>query len=126
LAFQWALQNLWSRIIQWHQECAEFTEQLHARYHALEVAQEQLAHTEAQRFALVQNVAEMQDQVADLEIEVEVWQALAHQGQQPPIAPPAAPAALDELQSALGLSEDSVDGPPPASPDTSAGSAAGY
>jgi hypothetical protein len=29
---------------------------------------------------LVKNVAEMQNQVADLEIEVEVWQALAHQG----------------------------------------------
>jgi hypothetical protein len=29
---------------------------------------------------MVQNVAEMQNQVADLEIEVEVWQALAHQG----------------------------------------------
>jgi hypothetical protein len=35
---------------------------------------------------LVQNVVEMQNQVADLEIEVEVWQALAHQGQQLPIA----------------------------------------
>jgi hypothetical protein len=42
------------------------------------MTQVQLAHTEAQRFALVQNVAEMQDQAADLEIEVEVWQALAH------------------------------------------------
>jgi hypothetical protein len=31
-------------------------------------------------FYMVQNVAEMQNQVADLEIEVEVWQALAHQG----------------------------------------------
>jgi chorismate mutase len=112
--------------IQWHQECAEFTEQLHARDHVLEMAQEQLAHMEAQRFALVQNLAEKQNQVADLEIEVEVWQALAHQGQQPPIAPPAAPAIPDELQGASGLSEDSVDGPPPASPDTSASSAAGY
>jgi hypothetical protein len=112
--------------IQWHQERAEFTEQLHARDHALEMAQVQLAHTEAQRFALMQNVAEMQNQVADLEIEVEVWKALAHQGQQPPIAPPAAPAAPDELQGASGLSEDSVDVPPPASPDTSAGSATGY
>jgi hypothetical protein len=28
---------------------------------------------EAQRFALVQNVAEMQNQVAEMEIEVEVW-----------------------------------------------------
>jgi hypothetical protein len=90
------------------------------------MAQEQLAHTEAQHFALVQNVAEMQNQVADLEIEVEVWQVLAHQGQQPPIAPPAAPAAPDELQGASGLSEDSVDSPPPASPDTSARCAAGY
>jgi hypothetical protein len=44
------------------------------------MTQVQLAHTEAQRFALVQNVAEMQNQVADLEIEVEVWQVLAHQG----------------------------------------------
>jgi hypothetical protein len=35
------------------------------------MAQEQLAHTEAQRFAL-QNMAEMQNQAADLEIEVEV------------------------------------------------------
>jgi hypothetical protein len=74
----------------------------------------------------VQNVVEIQFQVADLEIEVEVWQVLAHQGQQPPIVPPAAPAAPDELQGASGLSKDSVDGPPPASPDTSAGSAAGY
>jgi hypothetical protein len=46
----------------------------------------QLAHTEAQRFALVQNVVEMQNQVAEMEIEVEVWQAMAQQGQQPPIA----------------------------------------
>jgi hypothetical protein len=90
------------------------------------MAWEQLAHTEAQRFALVKNVAEMQNQVADLEIEVEVWQALAHLGQQPPIAPPAAPTAPDELQGASGLSEDSVDSPPPSSPDTNAGSAAGY
>jgi chromosome segregation ATPase len=44
--------------IQWHQECAALTEQLHTRDHALEMAQEQLAHTEAQRFALVQNMAE--------------------------------------------------------------------
>jgi hypothetical protein len=80
----------------------------------------------AQHFALVQNVGEMQNQVADLKTEVEVWQALAHQGQQPPISPPAAPAAPDELLGASGLSEDSVDGPPPASPDTSAGSATGY
>jgi hypothetical protein len=36
--------------IQWHQERAEFTAQLHARDHALEMAQEQLAHTEAQCF----------------------------------------------------------------------------
>jgi predicted PhzF superfamily epimerase YddE/YHI9 len=90
------------------------------------MAQEHLAHIESQHFDLVQNVVEMQNQVADLEIEVEVWQVLAHQGQQPPIAPSAAPATPDELQGALGLSEDSVDGPPPASPDTSAGSAAGY
>jgi hypothetical protein len=90
------------------------------------MTQVQLAHTEAQCFALVQNVAEMQNQVADLEIEVEVWQALAHQGQQPPIAPLAAPAAPNKLQGASGLREDSVDGPPPASPDTSADSAAGY
>jgi hypothetical protein len=90
------------------------------------MARVQLAHTEAQRFALVQNVAEMQNQASDLEIEVEVWQVLAHQGQQPPIAPPAAPAAPDELQGPSGLSEKSVDGPPPASPDTSAGFAAGY
>jgi hypothetical protein len=86
------------------------------------MTQVQLAHTEAQRFALVQNVAEMENQVA----EVEVWQAMAHQGQEPPIAPPAAPAASDELQGASGLSEDTVSGPPPASPDTSAGSTAGY
>jgi hypothetical protein len=39
--------------IQWHQERAKYTEQLHARDHALEVTQLQLAHTEAQRFALV-------------------------------------------------------------------------
>jgi hypothetical protein len=112
--------------IQWHQERAALTEKLHTRDHALEMAQEQLAHTEAQRFALVQNAAEMQNQVANLEIEVEVWQALAHQGQQPPIAPPAAPAAPDELQGASGLSEDSVDSPPPASPNTIASSATGY
>jgi hypothetical protein len=36
----------------------------------------QLAHTEAQCFALVQNVMEMQNQVAEMEIEVEVWQVL--------------------------------------------------
>jgi hypothetical protein len=112
--------------IQWHHERAEFTEQLHARDHALEMTQVQLAHTEAQRFALVQNVAEMQNQVAEMEIEVEVWQAMAHQGQQPPITPPAAPTAPDELQGVFGLSEDSVGGPPPDSPDTSTGSAAGY
>jgi hypothetical protein len=46
---------------QWHQEHAEFPEQLHTRDHSLEMAQEQLAHTEAQHFALVQNVAEMQN-----------------------------------------------------------------
>jgi hypothetical protein len=85
----------------------------------------QLAHTEAQRFALVQNVSKMQNEVVDLEVEVKVWQALAHQGQQLPIVPPVAPAAPDELQGASGLSEDSVDGPPPASPQSSAGSAAG-
>jgi hypothetical protein len=90
------------------------------------MTQVQLAHTEAQSFALVQNVAEMQNQVAKMEIEVEVWQAMTHQGQQPPIAPPAVPAAPDELQGASGLSKDSVDGPPPTSPDTSAGSSAGY
>jgi chromosome segregation ATPase len=67
--------------IQWHQERAEFTEQLFARDHALKMTQVQLAHTEAQRFALVQNVVEMQNQVAEMEIEVEVWQAMAHQGQ---------------------------------------------
>jgi hypothetical protein len=38
----------------------------------------QLAHTKAQHFALVQNVAEMQNQVVDLEVEVEVWQVMAH------------------------------------------------
>jgi hypothetical protein len=53
-----------------------------------------------------------------MEIEVEVWQAMAHLGQQPPIAPPAAPATPNELQGVSGLSEDSVGGPPPASPDT--------
>jgi hypothetical protein len=42
--------------IQWHQERAELTEQLFARDHAL-----QLAHTEAQHFALVQNVVELQN-----------------------------------------------------------------
>jgi hypothetical protein len=99
---------------------------LFAREHALETTQVQLAHTEAQRFSLVQNVMEMQNQVAEMEIEVEVWQAMAQQGQQPPIAPPAAPAAPDELQGVSGLSEDSAGGPPPDSPDTSTGSAAGY
>jgi hypothetical protein len=38
-----------------------------------------------------------------MEIEVEVWQAMAHQGQQPPIAPPAAPAAPNELQGVSDL-----------------------
>jgi hypothetical protein len=71
-------------------------------------------------------MVEMQNQVAEMEIEVEVWQVMAHQGQQPPIVPPAAPAAPDELQGVSGLSEDGVGGPPPASPDTSAGSVAGY
>jgi hypothetical protein len=37
------------------------------------MTQVQLAHTEAQRFALGQNVMEMQNQVAEMEIEVEVW-----------------------------------------------------
>jgi hypothetical protein len=86
----------------------------------------QLPHAEAQRFSLVQNVMETQNQVAEMEIEVEVWQAMAQQGQQPPIAPPAAPATPDELQGVSGLSEDSAGGPPPDSPDTSTGSAASY
>jgi hypothetical protein len=90
------------------------------------MTQVQLAHTEAQCFALVQNVVEMQNQVAEMEIKVEVWQAMAQQGQQPPIAPPAAPAAPDELQGVSGLSEYSVGGPQPDSPDTSAGSVVGY
>jgi hypothetical protein len=90
------------------------------------MTQVQLAHTEAQRFALVQNMVEMQNQVAEMEIEVEVWQAMAQQGQQPPIAPPTAPATPDELQGVSGLSEDSVGGPPSDSLDTSTGSAAGY
>jgi hypothetical protein len=90
------------------------------------MTQVQLAHTEAQRFALVQNVVEMQNQVADMDIEVEVWHAMAHQRQQPPIAPPATHAASDELQGVSGLSEDIVGGPPPDFPDTSAGSTAGY
>jgi hypothetical protein len=51
---------------------------------------------------------------------------MAQQGQQPPVTPPAALAAPDELQGVSGLSEDSVGGPPPDSPDTSVGSAAGY
>jgi hypothetical protein len=71
-------------------------------------------------------MVEMQNQVAEMEIEVEVWQAMAHQGQQPPIAPPTAPAAPGELQGVSGLSENSVGGPPHDSPDTSAGSTAGY
>jgi hypothetical protein len=112
--------------IQWHQEHAEFTEQLFARDHALEMTQVQLAHTKAWRFALVQNVVEMQNQVAEMEIEVELWQAMAHQGQQPPIAPQAAPASPDELQGVSGLSEDSVGGPPLDSPNTSTCSVAGY
>jgi hypothetical protein len=90
------------------------------------MTQVQLAHTEAQRFALMQNVVEMQNQVAEMEIEVEVWQAMAQQGQQPPIAPPAAPAAPDELQGVSGLREDNFGGPPPDSPDTGAGTATGY
>jgi hypothetical protein len=75
---------------------------------------------------LVQNVMEMQNQVAEMEIEVEVWQALAQQGQQPLIAPLAAPAAPDEIQGDSSLSEGSAGGPPPDSPDTGTGSAAGY
>jgi hypothetical protein len=112
--------------IQWHQERAELTKQLFARDHALEMTQVQLAHTEAQRFALVNNVVEMQNQVAEMEIEVEVWQAMAQQGQQPPIAPPAAPTGADGLHGVSGLSEDSVGGPPPDSSDTSVGSSARY
>jgi hypothetical protein len=42
--------------------------QLFAREHALEMTQVQLTHTEAQRFALVQNVMEMQNQVAKMEM----------------------------------------------------------
>jgi hypothetical protein len=98
---------------------------LYARDHAIDMLQLQLAHTEAQCFALVQNVVEMQNQVVDLEVEVEVWQAMAHQGQQPLIVPLVAPTALDDQQGASGLSEDSVDGPPRTSPQSSAGSAAG-
>jgi hypothetical protein len=90
------------------------------------MTQVQLAHTEAQRLDLVQNMKEMQNQVAEMEIEVEVWQAMAQQGQQPSIAPPAAPAAPDEIQGVSGLNEGSTVGPPPDSPDTSTGSAAGY
>jgi hypothetical protein len=89
--------------IQWHQDCAELTEQLFAREHALETTQVQLAHTEAWRFALVQNVMEMEKQVAEMEIEVEVWQAMAQQVQQPPITPPAAPAAPDGATGSFGL-----------------------
>jgi hypothetical protein len=74
----------------------------------IDMLQLQLAHTEAQCFALVQNVAEMRNQVVNLEVEVEVWQAMTHQGQQPPIVPPVAPATPDELQGASCLSEDSV------------------
>jgi hypothetical protein len=44
---------------------------LFAREHALETTQVQLAHIDAQ------NVMEMQNQVAEMEIEVEVWQAMA-------------------------------------------------
>jgi hypothetical protein len=106
-------------------ERVKYTKQLYARDHVLEMIQVKLAHTEAQHFAVLWNVAEMQNQVVDLEVEVEVWQVMAHQGQQPPIAPPVAPTAPDELQGASGLSEDSVDGPPPASLETSVGSAAG-
>jgi hypothetical protein len=61
------------------------------------MTQVQLSHTEAQRFALVQNVAEIQNQVAEMEIEVEVWQAMAHQGQQPPIAPLCCHVSMNEL-----------------------------
>jgi hypothetical protein len=68
--------------IQWHQERAELTEQLFARDHAFEMTQVQLAHIEARRFVLVQNVVEMQNWVAEMEIEVEVWQAMAQQRQQ--------------------------------------------
>jgi predicted nucleic acid-binding protein len=50
--------------VQWHQERGEYIEQLYARDHVIDMLQLQLAHTEAQHFALVQNVAEMQNQVA--------------------------------------------------------------
>jgi hypothetical protein len=60
--------TLQDECIQWHQERAELTEKLFAREHTLEMTQVQLAHTEAQRFALVQNVMEMQNQVAEMEI----------------------------------------------------------
>jgi predicted class III extradiol MEMO1 family dioxygenase len=79
--FQQEIVALQDERIQWHQERAELTEQLYARDHALEMTQVQLAHTEAQCFALVQIVVEMQNQVAKMEIEVEVWQAMDHQGQ---------------------------------------------
>jgi hypothetical protein len=48
--FQQELVALQDERIQWHQERAEFTKQLHARDHALEMTQVQLAHTKAQRF----------------------------------------------------------------------------
>jgi hypothetical protein len=44
------------------------------------MTQVQLAHTEAQRFSSVQNVAEVLNQVVDLEVEVEVSQAMAQHG----------------------------------------------
>jgi hypothetical protein len=53
---QYEIVALQDELIQWHQEHAEFMEQLHARDHALEMTQVQLVHTKAQRFALVQNV----------------------------------------------------------------------
>jgi hypothetical protein len=46
---------------------------LFAREHALGTTHVQLAHTEAHHFALVQNVMEMQNQVAEMETKVEVW-----------------------------------------------------
>ena len=82
----------------------------------------QLQASETQRLAAIQNIAEMQTQVMDLEIEVEVWQALA---QHPPAPPEAEQAPPDELQGHSGLDEESFAGPPsPASPTPSVGSAA--
>ena len=74
--------------------------------HENDLLRTQMAQIEEERFALVQNVAEMQNQILDAEIEVEVWQAFAQKQQQAP--PPVVLEVLGELQGHSGLDEMSV------------------